>query len=83
MLSWKKKEEKKERLTHDFPSDPLSGWTGGWRGQREAELGKKKKVKKQTEYEEKERKQSLRAFVAADLKVKTERFTICWLGTLK
>lgn len=32
---------------------------------------------------EKERKQSPRAFVAEDLKVKTERFTICWLGTLK
>lgn len=72
--------EKKERLTHDFPSDPLSGWTCGWRGQREAEVSKKKK----TVDEKKERAQSLRAFATTDLQFKIARCTVCcWPGSLK
>lgn len=57
---------------------------GAARGRiRQKKKEKKEGGKNKQTTREKERKQNTRAFVAADLRVKTERFTICWLGTLR
>lgn len=72
--------EKIEKLTHDFPSDPLSGWTGGWRGQRGAKVSKKEKRKiLRMRKKETAESESICGNSFAIQKLKD----VCWPGSLK